>query len=89
MDINIKIKQIIDRMYKHRIDQYNDKYHKRYTFYKANEIYFGNYGQSPSKMEVFLKERLEAGDKITSGYYTTSVRGFHEYYILIKNKKDI
>ena len=78
--IDEQVKAIHDRMYKHRLDQ--NRYHD-------NGWTFENGRRSVPKRqnEEIIREHLRQGHLVTSGYYCTAVRGFHEYYVLWKPRK--
>jgi hypothetical protein len=70
-DIDAKVEVINTRMLRNRIDQNRDVY-KGWT--QAKYMW-------PIKPRDVIREHILAGHKVTAGYYTTSVRGFHNYCI--------
>jgi len=43
--------------------------------------------RGPGKLEAFIQDKLDNGFMVTAGYFTTAVRGFHEYYVAYKARK--
>ena len=75
-----KIEVIYNRMFRRRLDQR--------AGYEKNIENGWHYERSPQKVgKDRIKELLEKNFIVSSGYFCTSVRDYHEYYILYKERK--
>lgn len=74
MNINEQVKIIHDCIFHHRLSHSQD-----YSSWQFIPIRFlrGN-------LDKKIKELLEAKYVVSSGYYCTAIRGFHEYYLMYK-----
>lgn len=83
--INIKttiysdeVEKINTRMYRRRLDPNYNFFAHGWTMYSMREI-------KPMKPRDKIKSLLDQGYIVSSGYFCTSVRGYHDYYIMYKS----
>ena len=69
------ISMLQNRMVKHRFDPNNPETGWNIKYMNGH----------PSR--VFISKLIDAGYRVRSGYYATSVRGFHHYVILYRKRK--
>ena len=67
-----KSKQLYDTMFKRRLD--------------PNKLFNGWKSQHGRAGEKEIERLLQLGYDVKTGYYTTSVRGYHEYQIFWREK---
>lgn len=69
------VEKVILRMYRRRIDQYNE------PLKTWNQITRRDDKRPPREI---IRQLLEEGERVTAGYYTTGVRGYHDRVIFWK-----
>lgn len=69
------IETIVRRMYRRRIDQYNE------PLTTWNQVRRTDDKRRPREI---IRQLLDDGKRVTSGYFTTAVRGFHDHVIYWK-----
>lgn len=69
------VEKINRRMYRRRIDQYNEPLKPWHSIRRRHDE------RCP---RVIIRQLLNEGKRVTAGYFTTGVRGFHEYCIYWK-----
>jgi hypothetical protein len=75
------VERILARMYRRRLPQYIDKLAlPGWEWVRCGEL-------RPQKPREIILGMLRNGRRVTAGYTTTGVRGFHEYYIPWKPKR--
>lgn len=73
-----EVEKINTRMYRRRICQYNEPL-------KAwNQIRRGGMDGDKRKPRDIIRQLLSEGKRVTAGYFTTGVRGYHDYAIYWK-----
>jgi hypothetical protein len=77
MTIAEKTEKIFKRMFSRRLDPELREL-KDWKFIQL---------RPPIKAKDVIEGHLTNGDRVTAGYYTTGVRGYHEHYIFWKEKK--
>lgn len=68
------IEKIHNRIFRRRLD--NNKDYSDWSFIRAKDL--------KDKLGDKIAELLAQGFKVSGGYHTTSVRGFHQYYLMYK-----
>jgi hypothetical protein len=76
--INERVDQLITRLYHRRCDP--NKSVDKWTLLCREDI-------RPLKMREKIEQLLRAGYIVTTGYYCTSIRGFHEHTIFYRSRK--
>lgn len=69
------IEKVILRMYRRRIDQYNE------PLTTWNQVRRSDDKRRPCEI---IRQLMEEGKRVTAGYYTTGVRGYHDHVIFWK-----
>ena len=82
-EIPTKAGKIAIRMYRRRLD--GDSM-QNWTWIEAKEAY-AKAKESGITIEQHIEKILESGKRVTAGYLCTKVRGYHEHYLLVKDKK--
>lgn len=70
-----EVEKISLRMYRRRIDQYNE------PLKTWNQVRRSDDKRPPRDI---IRHLLSKGKRVTAGYFTTGVRGFHEHVIYWK-----
>lgn len=74
------VERVIWRMYNRRIDPYG-----KFPDDTWNEIDVRKLGET--NVRNIIKKLIDEGKRVTGGYYTTKVRGYHNKLILWKEYK--
>jgi hypothetical protein len=75
--MNDKVDKIHKRIFRRRLDQ--NKIYKGWTWIHIRDI--------RGKIDEKIIELLNENNIVTAGYYTTSIRGYHDYYLMYRPKK--
>lgn len=79
MEYSPEVETINKRIFTKRLDQNYNYFAHGWTMLDFKDF-------RPMKSRDKIKSLLESGYKVTGGFYCTSVRGYHLYYILYKSK---
>ena len=71
-----KVEQLVQRMLRHRADY--DRMFESWYFRRISDS-----GKARPKIKYLLRK----GKRVTTGYFCTSVRGYHEHYVFWKDYK--
>lgn len=79
-EIKSALDKIEDRVFRNYISP------KRYEEMVSNQYRFEHYGigSRGKEMRSFAKEKLLNGHFVTGGYLATSIRDYHDHYIIWK-----
>ena len=81
MTIDEQVEKLHDRMFRNRFDP-----NKLMRDWKPDSWQAGAGGDG-RKAETVIREHLEKGHKVSTGYFNTACRGFHTYMIFWKEWK--
>jgi hypothetical protein len=77
-EVDKAVEEIFNRMFRRRLNQRN-------PYDGWNQVYEWN----NKPVRDLIREHILAGHKVTSGYYATSVRGWHDHVIFWKESKQV
>lgn len=77
-NIDLEIEKINKRLYRNRIDQYKERY-KSWNWISTWEL------RGIISAREKIRELLVNGKRVTAGYYCTSVKGYHDCFIIWKD----
>ena len=80
MTLDEQVELIRSRMSKHRFDQWKP----HHVDWKEDVRHIP--GCKKAKAGDIIREHLLAGHMVTAGWYSTSIRGYHDYRILWKER---